>query len=154
VLKSLCAIVHGGDNAVPVKEKGLGEGCKEEIVRKVCKLGRDGVGVVSRMGGVETVTEVAGCDGVSLELMEVHIVLMEVCYIGVHVMMELPWEEATNSEVEEIEMFGSGSGRVQGVKKGSVHWQVVRGGSRAWWGAMCEDCGLEGILMGVGACRM
>ena len=51
MLKSLCAIVHGGDNAVPVKEKGLGEGCKEEIVRKVCKLGRDGVWVLSRMGG-------------------------------------------------------------------------------------------------------
>ncbi len=96
----------------------------------------------------------AGCDGVTLEFMEVNVVLMEVSYIGVYVMMELPWEEATNSKVEEVEMFGSGIGGVNWVKKCSVCWQIVRGGSTAWWGAMREDCGLKGKLMGVGARRM
>ncbi len=66
--------------------------------------------------------------------------------------MELLWEEAADSKVEEVVVLGSGSRWVVWVQKGSVYWWVIRGGSLTWWWAAHVDCGLEGVLMGVRAC--
>ncbi len=52
---------------------------------------------MSSMEGGETFTEVTGGDGVALELMKVNVLLVEVSYVRLHIVVDLPWEEASDA---------------------------------------------------------
>lgn len=61
------------------------------------QLRRDGLCLMSGMGGGETFTKVTGGDGVALELMKVNVLLVEVIYVRLHILVDLLWEEASDA---------------------------------------------------------
>ena len=151
MLEGLRAVIHGGDNAVPVEKQGLRQRGKKKVSREVGELFWDRLGFGWVMGWKETLTKMASGDWVVLEFVEGDVVGVEVGDVGEDVVVYLGGEEAANAEVKEVESFGGGSRWVERVEEGSADRRVVRGGSGLRWWAMFEDGGLEGVLIGGGA---
>ena len=95
-MEGLGAIVHSGDDAVPVEGEGVGEGGIEERWGKVGKLGRDRLCFIRWVRGKEALAQMAGGDGVLVELVECGIVGVEFCDGGVDIVVDLFRKEASN----------------------------------------------------------